>query len=117
MIGTICASAVSAAVPAANARGTALPARRVQQLVTNYFVGPVGTVALHIIIMDTITNNTVQQLIFKKCRSLVTQSERFCRVVQPSRLHLRLTRVRNSLARHANLDTHGAFRVSEWSQS
>lgn len=44
VIGTICASAVSAAVPAANARGTALPARRVQQLVTNYFVGPVGTV-------------------------------------------------------------------------
>ena len=41
VIGTICASAVSAAVPAANARGTALPARRVQQLVTNYFVGPV----------------------------------------------------------------------------
>ena len=70
-------------------------------------------IALHIIIMDTITNI----LIFKKCRSLVTQSERFCRVVQPSRLHLRLTRVRNSLARHANLDTHGAFRVSEWSQS
>ena len=30
VIGTICASAVSAAVPAANARGTALPARRVQ---------------------------------------------------------------------------------------
>ena len=62
VIGTICASAVSAAVPAANARGTALPARRVQQLVTNYFVGPVhgpvGTVALHIIIMDTITKNS-----------------------------------------------------------